>query len=93
MLQQFSVLGRTVLQVYLRTRGEAPRDTVGPSDYIPWHYTSVRARLATRDAKGFSRTVQLYPLASRETSSLQWRSIPAYRFTLFLFGESAWCMT
>jgi hypothetical protein len=45
-----------------KTFGESE---VGPSDYIPWHYTSVRARLATRDAKGFSRTVQLYPLALR----------------------------
>jgi hypothetical protein len=37
-------------------------------------------------------TVKLYPLASRETSSVDWRTMPAYCFTL-LFGESARCIT
>jgi hypothetical protein len=40
-------------------------------------------------AKGYSLTAQLYPLASREMNSVQWRSIPAYFFTLFSLGQIA----
>jgi hypothetical protein len=57
-----------------------PRDTVGPSDCIPWHCTCVRRGLATHDFKGFSRRVQLNPLGLYLSSLLRYSTLERDRF-------------